>query len=104
MTKLQAAALIAVIALVTAALRAAPFVLLRGKGTLPHWLERLTGLLPPAVMGMLVVYCLRSLDTSSAWPTLLSCALVAALHVWKRNSLLSIAGGTAAYMILIHVL
>ena len=61
--------------------------------------------LPFAIMGMLVVYCLKDISFLSSpygIPQLLSCAVVAALHVWKRSTLLSIAGGTACYMLLIQ--
>ena len=59
------------------------------------------------VMAILVVYCLRSTAFTSAAgfvPQLAACLLVAALHLWKRNTLLSIAGGTAVYMLLIRLL
>ncbi len=62
--------------------------------------------LPYAVMAMLVVYCLKELDFSapgSFVPELLCTALVAGLHVWKRNTLLSIGVGTVAYMLLVQL-
>ena len=64
---------------------------------LPFWL--------PAMMGLLVVYCLRSISWLSAphgAPELIAIAAVAGLHLWKRNVLLSIAGGTVLYMVLVQ--
>lgn len=65
----------------------------------------LSGVLPYAIMGMLVVYCLRNVNIfsgSHGIPELLACLLVAGLHVWKKNTLLSIAAGTVCYMILVQ--
>ena len=61
--------------------------------------------LPAAVMGLLVVYCLKNVSWTAAphgLPELLSIAAVAVLHRWKGNVLLSIAGGTALYMLLVQ--
>lgn len=99
-----AAGMVAVIAAVTAALRFLPFVIFRGKKT-PPFLVYLGKVLPFAIMGMLVVYCLRGVSFFSApygLPELIACALVAALHIWKRNTLLSIVGGTVCYMLLVQ--
>ena len=105
MDKLHAAALVAVIAGVTIALRFAPFLLLRGRET-PKFIAYLGRVLPYAIMGMLVVYCLRGTGFAAAsdWmPQLIATALVVALHVWKRNTLLSIIAGTACYMVLVQL-
>ncbi len=62
--------------------------------------------LPPAVMGMLVVYCLRGIDVLHmpyGLPELIAVAAVILLHVWKRNNLLSIGAGTVLYMFLVQV-
>ena len=104
MDKLHAAALVAVIAAVTIALRFAPFLLLRGRET-PKFIAYLGRVLPYAIMGMLVVYCLRgtSFTNVSNWlPQLIATAAVVLLHLWKRNTLLSIIAGTALYMILVQ--
>ncbi len=97
--------LIAVMAAVTALLRFLPFWLLGGKRKTPEYIAYLGKVLPYAIMGMLVVYCLRGI-TPLVWPhglpELLAAAAVAALHLWRRNTLLSIAGGTVCYMILIQ--
>ena len=105
MDKLHAAALVAVIAAVTIALRFAPFLLLRGRET-PKFIAYLGRVLPYAIMGMLVIYCLRgtSFAQPGTWlPQAISVALVVGLHIWKRNTLLSIIAGTACYMILVQM-
>ena len=105
MDKLHAAALVAVIAGVTIALRFAPFLLLRGRET-PKFIAYLGRVLPYAIMGMLVVYCLRGTEFAevSNWmPQTIATALVVGLHVWKKNTLLSIIAGTALYMFLVQV-
>ena len=62
-------------------------------------------ILPAAVFGLLIVYCLKNvsfLSGSHGLPELISIALVTALHLWKRQTLLSIAAGTVCYMLLIQ--
>ena len=105
MTDLHSAKLIAVIALVTISLRFLPFLIFSGKRQTPAYVSYLGKVLPFSIMGMLVVYCLRNISFSAApfgIPELLSCAVVAALHLWKRNTLLSIAAGTVFYMLLVQ--
>ena len=105
MDKLHAAALVAVVAGVTIALRFAPFLLLRGRET-PKFIAYLGRVLPYSIMGMLVVYCLRGVSFAavSDWmPQLMATALVVGLHLWKGNTLLSIIAGTACYMLLVQV-
>ena len=75
---------------------------------LPFWLlgSYLGKVLPYAIMGMLVVYCLKGVSFLFApygLPEILGVAAVVGLHVWKRNTLLSIAGGTVFYMILVQL-
>ena len=106
MADLHAAALVAVIALVTAILRFLPFFLFRGRQT-PAFITYLGKVLPYAIMGMLVVYCLRGttfLKAPHGLPELICVALVALLHLWKRNTLLSILLGTASYMLLVQLI
>ena len=91
--------------LVTAATRFLPFLLFdRGRKT-PPFLTYLGKVLPCAIMGMLVVYCLKDISLTAApfgIPELLGCAAVVLLHIWKRNTFLSIGGGTVFYMLLLH--
>ena len=101
----HAVLLIAVSALVTALIRFAPFLVFRGRET-PAVILRLGKLLPCAVMSMLVVYCLRNMNfagASHALPEIIAAAVVVLLHVWRRNTLLSIVAGTVVYMLLVQL-
>lgn len=98
---MNAAVLIAVMALATAALRFLPFLVFR-KHT-PAYIAYLGRVLPAALIGMLVVYCLKDVRIASAphgLPELLAGTAVVLLQAWKRNSLLSILAGTPIYMLL----
>ena len=104
MDDLHSAALVAVIAGVTIGLRFLPFLIFRGRET-PRFITYLGKVLPYAIMGMLVVYCLRGTAILSAphgVPELIACAVVVGLHLWKKNTLLSIIAGTVCYMILVQ--
>lgn len=106
MTDLHSIKLIAVIALVTAALRFLPFLIFGGKRQTPAYIAYLGKVLPFAIMGMLVIYCLRNTILTAmpfGIPEFLGCAVVVGLHLWKRNTLLSIAGGTVCYMLLVQL-
>ena len=98
---------VAVCCLCTFALRAIPFELFGGKRTMPPAVRRLARMLPAAIIAVLVVYCLKSLpaaDAANAAVTLGSVAAVVLLHLWKKNTLLSIAGGTILYMALLRLI
>jgi branched-subunit amino acid transport protein AzlD len=98
-------AVIAVIALVTWALRAFPFLLFGGR-PLPAMMQYLGNALPPAIMTVLVIYCLRGTSfTQSPYglPELVSCALVVILQLVRKNMYLSIIAGTVCYMIMIRL-
>lgn len=102
MNNLHSVLIVAVAALVTMATRFAPFLLFGEKRKTPEIVTYLGQVLPYAIMGMLVVYCLKDVDFTAApfgAPELIGCAVVALLHIWKRNSLLSIGVGTLAYML-----
>ena len=86
---------------VTILLRAAPFLIFRKKT--PAYILYLGRVLPAAIIGMLVIYCLKDTNLLSApygAPELIAGLLVAELQAWKRNILLSILAGTAVYMLL----
>ena len=103
----HAALIVLVCAAVTALIRFLPFLIFPEGKEPPAVIARLTRLLSPAVIGMLVVYCLsgiRPLEYPHGIPELLSCAAVALLHAWKRNTLLSILTGTVLYMFLVQVI
>ena len=105
MDNTHAILLIAVTAAVTVALRFLPFLIFREGKKAPEILTYLGKVLPFAIMGMLVVYCLKGIRLTEApygIPELLGCAIVAGLHIWKRNTLLSIGLGTLAYMLLVQ--
>lgn len=107
MPNAYAAASIAVIALVTMGLRFLPFLIFGENRTTPPIIAYLGQILPYAIMGMLVVYCLKDVTLLTApfgIPEAIACALVVILHIWKRNTLLSIGGGTLCYMLLIQFL
>lgn len=99
-------AIIAVAAAATLFIRAIPFVIFGGKREVPETVTYLGKVLPPAIMVILVIYCIKSINLFSGnhgIPELLSIAVVAGLHIWKKNTLLSIACGTILYMILVQV-
>ena len=106
MNTVHSAALVAVMALVTMLLRFLPFLIFRAGKPIPPYVAYLGEVLPPAIIGMLVVYCLKDTDVSAApfgaaeW---IAAALVVGLQLRKRNSLLSILTGTVAYMLLVQL-
>lgn len=96
--------LVVVAALVTMATRFLPFLIF-GKRT-PPLVTYLGKVLPCAILGMLVVYCMKDVNFfggSFGIPEILCCVITAGLHVWKRNSLLSIGAGTVLYMLLVQL-
>lgn len=97
--------MILIIALVTAALRFIPFLIFNGNKPIPRFVEYLGRVLPYSIMAMLVVYCLKGISFRKApfgLPEIISVVIVVVLHIWKRNTLLSIIGGTVCYMLLIQ--
>lgn len=98
--------IILVVAITTFATRVVPFLVFPKGKEIPKVVQYLGKVLTPAVIGMLVVYCLKStpvMEAPHGIPELISVATVAGLHVWKRNNLLSIGVGTVLYMVLIQV-
>ena len=105
MTDLQVLLTVLVAALVTAGLRFAPFLIFGSGKEPPAIITYLGKVLPCAIMGMLVVYCMKDVSLVAApfgLPEAIGCLIVAALHIWKRNSLLSIGVGTVCYMLLVQ--
>ena len=105
MTLTQQILTIAMVVLGTALTRFLPFLIFPSGKPTPKYIQYLGRFLPAAVFGLLLFYCLRNVDLlsgSHGIPELLSILLVIGLHVWKRQMLLSIAGGTIFYMILVQ--
>ena len=98
---------IAICVLGTMLTRFLPFLVFSSKKPTPKYIDYLGKALPCAVFGMLVVYCLKSVSLfsgSHGIPELIAIAITAGLHLWKKQMLLSIAGGTIVYMILIQLI
>ena len=101
----RSAIIIVLVALTTLVTRAIPFILFPEGKKIPKAVEYLGKVLPPAVIGMLVVYCFKSVDIITApfgLPEIIAGVTVALLHIWKRNNLLSIGVGTILYMVLVQ--
>ena len=98
--------IIVVAALVTAATRFLPFLIFGSGKKTPDIILYLGKVLPYAIMGMLVVYCMKDVNFLAfphGIPELIACGVVAVLHIWKRNTLLSIGVGTVFYMVLVQL-
>lgn len=105
LTTVQTLVILLAVAAGTQITRWLPFVLFPEHREPPKVVAYLGRVLPPAMMGLLVVYCLRGVDLfsgSHGLPEAIAVAVIVALHLWKRNVLLSIAGGTAVYMLLVQ--
>ena len=100
----HAALMVAVMSVVTILLRFLPFIVFRKRT--PPYITYLGEVLPPAMIGMLVIYCLKDVTPAAyphGLPELIAAVIVVALQAWKRNSLLSILAGTAAYMAMVQM-
>lgn len=105
MTLSQEILTIGLCALATMLTRFLPFLIFRADKPTPKYIKYLGKALPAAIFGMLVVYCLKNVSVltgSHGVPELISIVLVVGLHLWKRNMLLSIGGGTVCYMLLVQ--
>lgn len=107
MTVTQQIITIAVIASGTALTRFLPFIIFPENKQIPKFVTYLGKTLPPAMIGLLVVYCFKAVSVTAApfgLPELASVMLIVVLHTWKSNVLLSIGGGTVLYMVLVQYL
>lgn len=98
--------LIAVVSVVTMLLRFLPLWIFGNGQQTPTVIQYLGKVLPYAIMGMLVVFCLKGVffvNAPHGLPELISCAVVVGLHIWKRNTAVSIVGGTVMYMVLVQL-
>ena len=105
MTLPQQLVTVLMVVLGTMLTRFLPFLLFPAGKPTPKYLQYLGKVLPAAVFGLLVVYCLRNVDVlsgSHGIPELIAIAVVVGLHLWKKQMLLSIAGGTVCYMLLVQ--
>ena len=105
LTNVQALGIVLAVTLGTVITRFLPFALFPDSKPVPKIVEYLGRTLPAAMMGRLVVYCLRNVDIAAAphgLPELIALAVVTGLHLWKGNVLLSIGVGTAVYMVLVQ--
>ena len=105
MTFPQQIAVIALCVIATMSTRFLPFLIFSGKRETPAVVQYLGRALPSAIFGLLVVYCLRNTDVTVAFalPEILAIAATVLLHLWKRQMLISIAGGTVVYMLLVQL-
>ena len=105
-SKLYLIITLVILSTVTLLLRVLPFVLFPAGRPIPAAVRYLGKVLPPALIGMLVVYCLKGTTVTAypyGLPEAIAVAAVCLLHLWKRNSLLSIGGGTILYMLLVQL-
>lgn len=106
MTLTQQIVTIGLCALGTVLTRFVPFLIFGENRRTPAFIQYLGKVLPGAIFAMLVIYCLKNVSFrtySYGLPELIAIAVTAGLHLWKRQMLLSIAGGTAVYMLLIRL-
>jgi len=105
MTFTQKMITIALCVIGTMATRFLPFLIFKQSKETPDFIKYIGKYLPSAVFGMLVVYCLKDvkiLQDSHGIPELISIIITIALHLWKRQFMISIAGGTICYMLLVR--
>ena len=105
-TTTSSLAIIAVVAAGTFLTRVLPFLVFGGKKKTPSWVTFLGNALPPAIIATLVIYCLKNVDImegSHGLPEFIGVMVVGILHIWKKNTLLSIGAGTVVYMFLIQM-
>ena len=101
----QTVIVVLVAAVCTFATRLFPFALFGGKKEVPKFVRYLGDILPTAIIGVLIVYCLKDFtggDINVILPQIIAVALTAGVHLWRKNTLLSIAVGTIGYMLLIN--
>lgn len=102
----QQIAIIGIVVFGTMLTRFLPFLIFGRKKEAPKYIQYLGKVLPAAVFGLLVVYCLKDVNLftgSHGIPEAIAILVVVLLHVWKRQMLLSIAGGTVCYMVLLQL-
>jgi len=104
-TTSQAIMIIAILSFGTMITRFLPFILFPNAKSIPRYIHYLGKMLPAAAIGLLVIYCLRSINFTIAprgIPEAIAIIAVILLHIWKKNTLVSIAAGTVIYMLLVQ--
>ena len=107
MNDIQFLELTLLLALATAITRFLPFILFRRSDKTPKIIDYLGKVLPAAMMGLLVIYCFKDISfgtTAEFLPAAAAAAAVVLIHLWKRNTILSISSGTILYMVLIRII
>lgn len=97
---------VAMVILGTMTTRFVPFIIFRDNKPTPKIIQYLGKVLPSAVFGLLIIYCLKGISLTSGsygLPELISICVVIVLHLWRRQMLISIAGGTICYMLLVQL-
>ena len=106
MTLTQQILTIGLCSVATMLTRFLPFLVFSGKRELPAFIKYIGKVLPAAIFGMLIVYCLKGvsvLEFGHGIPELIAIAAVIGIHLWKRQMLLSISTGTVVYMLLVQL-
>ncbi|MBR3998459.1 MAG: branched-chain amino acid transporter permease [Clostridia bacterium] len=105
MTTAQQLITILMISLGTMSMRFLPFLIFPAGKPTPKYIQYLGKVLPGAVFGMLVIYCLKTVSVTSfpfGIPELIGIAVTAVLHLWKKQMILSMGAGTIVYMLLVQ--
>jgi len=105
LTLQQSLIIIVIIAFITFLTRVIPFILFPANKKTPKYIVYLGSVLPYAIIGMLIIYCLKQVSISTfpfGLPEFLSIVFVVIIHMWKKNALYSIGGGTILYMLLVQ--
>lgn len=106
MTLMQQLITVGVVVLGTMVTRFLPFMIFPAGKPTPRYIQYLGRVLPSAVFGLLIIYCLKDVNIfigSRGLPEMIAIGVVILLHLWKRQMLLSIAGGTVCYMLLVQL-
>ncbi len=105
LTSTQSLIIIITIAITTFITRVIPFILFPDNKETPNFIIYLGKVLPYSAIGMLVIYCIKDVsftDTPFGLPEIISIVVIALLHKWKKNTLLSVGGGTILYMFIVQ--
>lgn len=105
LTTQQSLIVILLISFITFLTRVIPFILFPANKKTPKYITYLGSVLPYSIIGMLIIYCLKNVSISTfpfGLPEFISIIVIVLIHIWKRNTLFSIGGGTIFYMLLVQ--